>query len=432
MNRAGGGFVPRLLPRSCIAYACLLALGCAQTPANTAGASAAESSASPPRAGSSGAVAQQAGAGPAGAAELEGVLDRDLLMRLGVPGAWPTSRGEGIIVAVIDNGFYPDDPAMAGAYLDDHIEFENVVLRQDIPCAAHGSGIAATIAARGHGPGSIVGIAPAAKILRISFGCPKWIDLDLKQAPAGEQERLHLEYVREIAVQGARAVDWAVDKGARLINFSSTLFPPNYEKLPSSRRIADSELQGLAQAVQRARARGVLMLAAAGNWAGIKLSPQQDHWQSPYSEGALYFPASSEAVVAVSCACGTPAQACEYFHSGTELGQPQISMLRQAPHYGPGLDFVGLCDGVPGVTQREGKFVYELTAEGGTSNATPEITGMLALAWAAAPRSSPDTILDTLQRSCTDLGAPGYDEKFGHGVPNATRAVELARNAKRP
>jgi hypothetical protein len=176
----------------------------------------------------------------------------------------------------------------------------------------------------------------------------------------------------------------------------------------------------------------VLMLAAAGNWAGIKLSPQQDHWQSPYPEGALYFPASSAAVVAVSCACGAPAHACEYFHSGAELGQPQISALRQAPHYGPGLEFVGLCDGVPGVTKREEKFSYELTAEGGTSNATPEVTGVLALAWAAAPRSSPDTMLDTLRRSCTDLGDPGYDERFGHGVPNAERAVELARNSRQP
>jgi subtilisin family serine protease len=429
--RAAPAFVRRVLQRTCVIYAALVAAhsGCARIGASAAGAAAAEHTAPSPPAGGSGA---QSNAGPASGTELDGVLDRSLLMRLGVPGAWPTSRGEGIIVAVLDNGFYADDPAMTGAYLDEQLEFENVVLRQDIPCAAHGSGVAATIAARGHGPGSIVGIAPAAKILRVSFGCPRWIDLDLKKAPAGEQERLHLQYIHELAVQGARAIDWAVDRGAKLINFSSTLFPPNYERLPPSRRVANSDLQALAQAAQRARARGVLMLAAAGNWAGIKRRPDQRNWQSPFPQGGLYFPASLDAVVAVSCACGDPGQACEYLHAGGELGQPQISTLRQAHHFGPGLDFVGWCDGVPGVTKQHGKFVYELTAEGGTSNATPEITGMLALVWAAAPQSSTDALLDTLQRSCRDLGEPGYDLSFGHGLPNAQRAVELAREQRNP
>ncbi|HVZ33298.1 MAG TPA: S8 family serine peptidase, partial [Polyangiaceae bacterium] len=334
-------------------------------------------------------------------AALDGVVDRSLLMRLGVPAAWRWSHGEGVIVAVLDNGFYPDDPAMAGAYLEEQYRFENVVLRQDIPCAAHGSSMAATIAARGHGPGSIVGIAPAARILRMSFGCPKWIELDLKQAPAGEQERLHLQYVHEIAVQGARAIDWAVTRGAKIINFSTTLFPPNYERLPASRRVPDADLRELAQAAERARAHDVLMLAAAGNWAGIKQSAEQADYQSPFPQAGLYFPASSESVVAVGCACGEPAQACEYFHTGAELGQPQIVSLRQAHHYGPGLDFVGYCDGVPGVTEREQHFVYELTGEGGTSNATPEVAGVLALAWAVAPQRSAADMLDLLQRSST-------------------------------
>jgi subtilisin family serine protease len=84
---------------------------------------------------------------------------------------------------------------------------------------------------------------------------------------------------------------------------------------------------------------------------------------------------------------------------------------------------------VPGVTKRGQHFVYELTGEGGTSNATPEVAGVLALAWAAAPQRSPADMLGILHRSCTDLGAPGYDERFGHGVPSAERAVELARAA---
>jgi subtilisin family serine protease len=436
MRHAAAGSFRRLLPHGCLPVVALLASAsnCARgTGATRATPPAAAEPAGAPAGSAQGGVEQggseHGGAAPDGVAALEGVVNRSLLMCLGVPRAWQHSRGEGVIVGVLDNGFYADDPIMAGAYLEPELKFENVVLRQDIPCAAHGSTVAATIAARGSGPGSIVGIAPAAQILRMSYGCPKWVELDLKQAPAGEQERLHLEYVHEIAVQGAHAFDWAVDHGAKIINFSATLFPPNYEQLPIAHRIANSDLQVLAAAAQRARAHGVLILAAAGNWIGIKTSADQPDWKSAYPQGGLYFPASSPAVVAVGCACGDPGQACEFFHTGTEIGQPQISSLRQGHHYGPGLAFVGYCDGVPGVIQQQQKFVYDLTQEGGTSNAAPEVAGVLALTWAASPRSSAEAMLDVLRHSSTDLGEPGYDERFGYGVPDAARAVELARSS---
>jgi subtilisin family serine protease len=399
---------------------------CARGTGATAPSPSALSAAAPARASGAAAGPEQSGAA------LEGVVNRSLLMRLGVPEAWQHSRGEGVIVGVLDNGFYADDPIMAGAYLEPELKFENVVLRQDIPCAAHGSTVAATIAARGSGPGSIMGIAPAAHILRMSYGCPKWVELDLKQASPGEQERLHLEWEHEIAVQGAHAFEWAADHGAKIINFSTSLFPPNYTRLPPARRVADADLQTLAQAVQRARARGVLVLAASGNWLGIKTSADQPEWQSPFPQAGLYFPASSPAAVAVGCACGDPGHACEFFHTGAEIGQPQISSLRQGHHYGPGLAFVGYCDGVPGVIEQQQKFVYDLTQEGGTSNATPEVAGVLALAWAASPRSSAEAMLDVLRRSSTDLGQAGYDERFGYGVPSAARAVELARSSSPP
>ncbi|HVZ35117.1 MAG TPA: S8 family serine peptidase [Polyangiaceae bacterium] len=445
MKRAAAASFRGLLPRGCLPVMALLASAnaCARGTGATLITPPAPSAAAAAPAGGAEGVEQgdlkhgdlehgspeQGDGAPDSVPALEGAVNRSLLTRLGVPQAWQHSRGAGVIVGVLDNGFYADDPIMAGAYLEPELKFENVVLRQDIPCAAHGSTVAATIAARGSGPGSIVGIAPAAQILRMSYGCPKWVELDLKQAPPGEQERLHLQYVHEIAVQGAHAFDWAVDHGAKIINFSATLFPPNYEQLPIAHRIANSDLQVLAAAAQRARAHGVLILAAAGNWIGIKTSADQPDWKSAYPQGGLYFPASSPAVVAVGCACGAPGRACEFFHTGAEIGQPQISSLRQGHHYGPGLAFVGYCDGVPGVIEQQQKFVYDLTQEGGTSNAAPEVAGVLALAWAASPDSSAEAMLDVLRRSSTDLGEPGYDERFGYGVPNARRAVELARSS---
>jgi subtilisin family serine protease len=261
----------------------------------------------------------------------------------------------------------------------------------------------------------------------MSFGCPKWVEIDLKQAPEGEQQRLHLEYVREIAVQGAEAIDWAADRGAKIISFSTTLFPPGYERLPASRRIAESDLLAFSQALERARARGVVVLAAAGNWAGIKQKADQPEWQAPTPQHGLYFPASSAAAVAVGCACGDPGHACEYAHSGSELGQSQIAAVRLAHHYGSGLDFVGYCDGVPSVLKKGTELVYGLSEEGGTSNAVPEVAGVLALAWALDLQAPADTMLQVLRRSAIDLGDPGSDERFGFGVPNAGRAVQMVR-----
>jgi subtilisin family serine protease len=302
-----------------------------------------------------------------------------------------------------------------------------VVHRQDVMCAAHGSGMAATIAARPRGPGGIVGIAPASRILRLSFGCPKWVELDLKKLPKGEQDRLHLEYLHETAVQGAKAIDWAAEKGAKIISFSTTMVPPNPEQLPESLRLAAADVQAFEQAMQRARARGVLVIAAAGNWTGMKEKADQAEWQARYPEQGLYFPASSEAAIAVGCACGDPGQTCEYVHSGSEIGQPQLASVRLGHNYGPGLDFVGYCDGAPGVIRKGTELVYHVTKEGGTSNAVPELAGVLALTWAAAPKAPANTVVDVVQASCTDLGAPGRDDRFGFGVPNAGRAVERAR-----
>jgi subtilisin family serine protease len=210
---------------------------------------------------------------------------------------------------------------------------------------------------------------------------------------------------------------------------STTLFPPGYERLRASRRIAESDLRGFSQALERARARGVVVLAAAGNWAGIKQKAEQAEWQAASPQQGLYFPASSPTAVAVGCACGDPGQPCEYAHSGSELGQAQIAAVRLAHHYGSGPDFVGYCDGVPSVMKQGTELVYGLSQEGGTSNAVPEVAGVLALAWATDLQAAADTMRQVLQRSAMDLGDPGYDEWFGFGVPNATRAVQIARAA---
>ncbi|WP_102944412.1 autotransporter serine protease [Stenotrophomonas sp. VV52] len=60
---------------------------------------------------------------------------------------------------------------------------------------------------------------------------------------------------------------------------------------------------------------------------------------------------------------------------------------------------------------------------GGTSYAAPLVSGAAALVWQKYPYFSNDLVRQTLLGTATDLGAPGVDEVFGHGLLNVGKAI---------
>jgi len=81
----------------------------------------------------------------------------------------------------------------------------------------------------------------------------------------------------------------------------------------------------------------------------------------------------------------------------------------------------------PGCT---GATTYENGGYGsfcGTSNAAPEVAGLLALMWGANPGLTPDQVSDILFKSTIDLGASGVDKYYGWGTIDAATAVNLAK-----
>ena len=62
--------------------------------------------------------------------------------------------------------------------------------------------------------------------------------------------------------------------------------------------------------------------------------------------------------------------------------------------------------------------------ESGTSMATPHATGVVALAWSVAPNAANTVVRDAVINTAQDLGAPGVDTVYGHGLVSAIDAAK--------
>lgn len=134
--------------------------------------------------------------------------------------------------------------------------------------------------------------------------------------------------------------------------------------------------QVLQNAIEAASQRGVIVVAASGNAKSGK---------SPW--GVMY-PAAYPEAIAVGAVSLEPGGPSRVYYS----------------HYGYGLDLVA----------------PEWTSQG-TSFSTPMVTGVAGLMLGSGlPASHVRTIL---ARTSIDLGAPGWDEHYGHGLVNAEWAV---------
>ncbi len=116
------------------------------------------------------------------------------------------TRGEGVIVAVIDSGVNGNHPDLAGAVLEGRNMIEGIATAWD-DNDGHGTAMASLIAGQGHGPNhqnGVLGIAPDAKILPIRV-------MNISDRGTGDIDAI------------ADGIRWAVDHGAQVINISLPL-----------------------------------------------------------------------------------------------------------------------------------------------------------------------------------------------------------------
>jgi subtilisin family serine protease len=277
----------------------------------------------------------------------EGDAAQYAVAQLRLPQAHKLVRGMNVTIAVIDSGVDVKHPELVNSVAD---SFDALGSKEGPH--VHGTGIAGAIVAHG----KLMGSAPEARLLAIrAFG-------------GGANSAESTTYVI------LKSLDYATEHGAQIINMS----------------FAGPKDPVIERGVAATAARGILMVAAAGN-GGAK---------SP----ALY-PAANPNVIAVS---GTDAQ--EKLFTASNRGV-HISVAA------PGADIF-----LPSPDEK-----YQITS--GTSFSAAYVSGIAALMLERNPALKPNDLRAILEKTARDLGAPGRDDLFGYGEADAFAAVTAAAAA---
>jgi subtilisin family serine protease len=262
-------------------------------------------------------------------------------VKLRLPQAHTLANGANVIIAVIDSAIDVKHPELANAIAE---SFDALGSKEGPH--AHGTGVAGAIVAHAR----LMGSAPAARVLAIrAFG----------QAQGGAESTSFVVL---------RALDYAVAKGARIVNMS---FAGPKDGLIE---------RGLAAAA----ARGIVLVAAAGN-AGPKSPP--------------LYPAAAGTVIAVSATDASD----RLFAASNRGGYIAVAA--------PGVDIL-----LPVPDEK-----YQMMS--GTSFSAAYVSGLAALILQRNPALKPDQVRAILTRTARDLGAPGRDDLFGAGEADAYAAV---------
>jgi len=149
------------------------------------------------------------------------------LRALHVAEAQRITRGDGIIVAVIDSGVDASHPDLAGAVLPGVTSNNGTIESGQNDWQGHGTKMAGVIAARGGGPNKALGIAPGARILPIA--------------------------IPNDSGSIAEPLRYAVDHGAQVVNVSLGR--------PREERLSAAELSAFAYA----QTKNVVVVTSSGN-----------------------------------------------------------------------------------------------------------------------------------------------------------------------
>jgi subtilisin family serine protease len=251
--------------------------------------------------------------------------------------------GSYVPIAVIDSEIDARHPELAGAVV---AEFDTIH-NHDKP-HTHGTGMAGAIAAHRR----LVGVAPGARILAIHA-------FSSSTADSAEATSAHI----------LAGIDWAIQKGARIINMS----------------FAGPDDPMLQLALQKAHDKGVILIAAAGN-------------QGP-SSPPLY-PAADPNVIAVTA---------------TDINDKVMPQANQGPYIAVAAPGVDILEPAPNAG-------YQMTS--GTSVAAAHVSGVAALLLDRDPNLDATTVREVLTSTARDPTHKGRNDQYGFGIVDPARALQ--------
>src|SRR5438477_3674561 len=292
------------------------------------------------------------------------------LRMMRVDRAWDLARGSPkVIVATIDTGVDAAHPDLADSLLPP----VGTITSTDPECQAgalddnsHGTHVAGIIAAGANNGAGVSGVAFGVKILSIKA-------LDCTGAGA----------ISDVS----SAIVYAADHGARVVNISLGT--------------GDDSL-ALRSAVRYAQDKGLLIVAAAGN-CGV-VGPHCDFVNE------IDYPAAYPGVLAVAA---------------TTTGGTHAMFSTQGAYVGvaaPGDRIVSTTPSYPTYQSARGQTTnYGVLS--GTSQAAPLVSGLAELILSKDPSLTAAQLVQRIEATADDLGAPGFDTSFGAGRVNALRAI---------
>ncbi len=283
------------------------------------------------------------------------------------PEAWQVETGQiadPITIAIIDSG------------VDPHIEFSDRLVpgintadpdptATDDDCfLAHGTHVAGIAGAGGNNGLGVAGVCWGCKIMPVD------VLLDTMGGCSGNVTDL------------AEGITWAADNGADVINISL-----QYCYLNQSQQ---TMLNG---AVDYAYSLGAVLVAATGN----------------------------------NTSCGTgqiawPARLSNTIATGGITGGGEVALLGAnaswTSNWGSQIDVVAPGDDVYSCSSGNG---YRFLS--GTSMATPHVSGVAALIRSATPTLTNAEVVQLIKHTAGDIPVAGWDDRSGHGLINAHRAI---------
>ena len=296
------------------------------------------------------------------------------LKQINMEQAWDVSRGKGVVVAVLDTGIAWEDhddfavvPDLAAQRFAGGWDFVNDDAHANDD-HGHGTHVAGTIAQATNNGEGVAGVAFEATLMPVKvldhFGSGNTADI-------------------------ADAIHWAADHGAKVINMS----------LGGGGRSDVME-----HAVTYARAKGVVVVCAAGNGG----------------RGVVEYPAAYPGSFAVA-AVGPLGTKAPYSSWGKEL---DIAAPGGDKSQGEGAGIVQNT-----IDPRDvGQAVY--ASYQGTSMATPHVAGVAALLYAAGAKNPDQVEKAMILGAKAAPGAKGWTDQYGHGLLDAKGALDALKKLR--